>query len=135
MSKKAEEYKQKLEKHRAVKAEKAKLFNPNDVLVDSSRVKRVYVEAIDRTVEYGPLTLADMEDITQAKTDQERAITMLWKMLAKADPDWTLEKVKQLPLTVATAILAEIAGPLTVPLTPKPSKTGSTQTPRSKHAA
>jgi len=39
---------------------------------------------------------------------------MLWRMLAKADSQITLEKVKQLPLEAAIAILTRIAE--TVPL-------------------
>ena len=126
MSEKVEEYKRKLEQHKAKRQKQAKLFSPEDILADSSKIQRAYIAEIDRTVEYGPLTLADMNDIMKAETDQERAIVMLWKMLEKANPKWTLEKVRQLPLDVATAILAKISGPLTS----KILKSGSKRTPQ-----
>jgi len=60
------------------------------------------------------LTIGDLEEIAKGKSDEEKAIRMLWRMLAKADSQITLEKVKQLPLEAAIAILTRIAE--TVPL-------------------
>jgi hypothetical protein len=109
----------------------AELFNPNDILADANTVRRVYVPEINRFVEYCPLSLKDLEDVNRAKTDQERATRTLWKMLSKANSEWTLEKVESLPLEVAAAIIKR----LTPPLTLQPSESGYEQTQQPNYTA
>lgn len=106
---KVEEYKAKLEKYEQKQAEKAKLFNIDDVLADSNKPREVYVEEINAKVRYGVLSIADLSEINKAETAEEKAVLMLYKMLAKADRNVTLDKVKALPLDVATAILTRIS--------------------------
>ena len=129
-----EEYKKKLEEQRQRKAEEARLFNIEEVLADSSKIREVYVEEIEAKVRYGPLTIGDLSDVLKGETDQERAILMLWKMLSKADEKITLEKVKALPIDVATAILTKItAGPLQPTL--KKLQSGLKATPTRSYSA
>ncbi|MGB9774866.1 MAG: hypothetical protein ACPL4I_12785 [Bacteroidota bacterium] len=110
---KVEEYASRLERHEKDKARKAEVFTPSDILADSATKRTVYVPEIDRIVEYVPLSLKDLEEINRAKTDQERAARTLWKMLSKANSEWTLERVEALPLEVAVAIIRRITPPLT----------------------
>ena len=109
---KIEKYKRKLEENEAKKREKAKLFSIDEILADSAKIYEAYVPELNAIVKYGKITIGDLEEIAKGKTDEEKAIRILWKMLQKADRDITLEKVKQLPLEVAAAILTRIAGPL-----------------------
>jgi len=126
---KVEEYAEKLEKHEREKARKAELFTPNDVLADSRTKRTVYVPEIDRVVEYVPLSLKDLEEINKAKSDHERAIRTLWKMLSKANSEWTLERVEALPLEVAVAIIRRVSPPLTQIQTPLESGYEQTHQP------
>jgi len=122
---KVEEYKKKLEKFEEQRAKEAKAFSIDEVL--NVGLKEVYVPEIDAVVRYGSLTIADMEALREAKTDEERAAIILWRMLSKADENVTLEKVKALPIEVATSILNRITmGPL--PSTSKRLKGGSERT-------
>jgi len=130
---KIEEYKRRLEEHEAKEAKKAALFSPSDVLADSTTVRRVYVPEIDRVVEYCPLSLKDLEDVDKAKTTQERSRLVLWKMLHKANKEWTLEKVEQIPMDVAAAIIKHLTPPLTQSL--KLSASGLEQTQQPSYTA
>ena len=115
---KVEEYAERLDEHEKERAKKAEVFKPGDVLADSRTKRTVYVPEIDRVVEYVPLSLKDLEEINKAKSDHERAIRTLWKMLSKANSEWTLEKVEALPLEVAVAIIRRVSPPLTQIQTP-----------------
>jgi len=108
---KVEEYKQKLEEFEKQREKERRLFTPDDILASSDEVKRVYIPEIDREIEYCPLSLDDLAYINKAKSDEERGIRILHRMLSKANPEWTLEKVKKIPLGVATAILQRILTP------------------------
>ncbi|RLI53822.1 MAG: hypothetical protein DRP09_14770 [Candidatus Thorarchaeota archaeon] len=108
---KIEKFRRKLKEFEEKKREQAKIFKIDEVLADSNKTYEVYVPEIDAVVKYKKLTIGDLEDI-KGKTDEEIAIRLLWKMLNKADPEITLEKVKQLPIEVATAILQKISAPL-----------------------
>ena len=112
MKGKVEEYKRKLEKYEKQKEEEAKAFSIDEVLADSARIYRVYVPELKCEVAYGPITMGDLAEINRAKTDEERATLILWKMLSKADENVTLEKVQQLPIETATPILNAITRPL-----------------------
>ena len=85
----------------------------------ADEIQEVYVPELNCIVRYKPLTIEDLPEIMKAKDDQERAAIMLYKLLSKADENVTLEKVKRLPVDVATAILSRIV-PQTRPLGLKP---------------
>ena len=95
--------------------EAAKAFDIDEVLRSADEIREVYVPELRCVVRYKPLTIEDLPDLMKAKDDQERAAIMLYKLLSKADEKVTLEKVKKLPVEVATAILAKIV-PQTRPL-------------------
>jgi len=106
---KVEKYKAKLEQYEKEKEKIAKIFDIDKVLEDAAQIKEAYVEELDMKVRYGPLTIDDLGDVMKVKTDEEKAVVMLYKMLSKADSKVTLEKVKALPIDVATAILSKIS--------------------------
>jgi hypothetical protein len=115
---KVEEYKQKLKEYEQKRAEEAKAFNIDKVLADANKIYEVLVPELDCHVNYGPITMGDLVEINKAKTNEERAIRVLWLMLKKADPEVTLEKVQQLPLQTATAILKQIMKAFPLEATP-----------------
>jgi hypothetical protein len=129
----SEKYEEKLREKEAEKGVKAELFSPSDILADANTVRRVYIPEIDRTVEYCPLSLKDLEEVKKAKSDQERATRTLWKMLNKANSEWTLERVESLPVNVAAAIIRHVTPPLTQ--TPQPSESGPAQTQQPSYTA
>ena len=104
---KVKKYKTKLEQYEKEKEKFAKVFDIDKVLEDAAQIKEAYIEELNMKVRYRPLTVDDLGDIMKAKTDEERAIIILYKMLHKADPKVTLEKVKALPIEIAAAILRE----------------------------
>ena len=108
---KIEKFRRKLKEFEEKKREQAKIFKIDEVLASSNKTYEVYVPEINAVVKYKKLTIGDLADI-KGETDEEVAIRLLWKMLNKADPEITLEKVKQLPIEVATAILQKISAPL-----------------------
>ena len=108
---KVEEYKQKLEEFEKQREEERRLFTPDDILASSDEVKRIYIPEINREITYCPLSLDDLAFINEADTDEERGIRILYRMLSKANPEWTLEKVRKIPIGVATAILQRILPP------------------------
>ena len=130
-----EKFKKGLEKHKARQAAAAETFTIGSVLESAREIKEKYVEAIDKTVRYGVLTLKDSIEVMKPTNPQERAILILWKMLQKADGNITLEQVQNLPLDVATAILTEVGSDFLRPQTPRPLKAGSKQTDRRSYAA
>ena len=108
---KVEEYKHKLEAYEQKKEQIAKTFNIDEVL-EGNKILTVKVPELNCIVKYKRLTMKDLAEINKAKTDEERATLILWKMLSKADKNITLEKVQQLPIETATAILNAITRPL-----------------------
>ncbi|MEM3579478.1 MAG: hypothetical protein QXL54_04585 [Candidatus Bathyarchaeia archaeon] len=97
-------YEEKLAKYEAEKAQKAKLFNPKELVEKSRKIKSVYVEELGE-VRYGVLTLADMFEVAKAQSNEERGAIILWLMLSKADSSLTLDDVKALPMDVAAKLL------------------------------
>jgi len=111
VSEKVEEYKKKLEAYEKKQLETAKTFDIDEAL-QGNKILYAFVPELDCQVRYKRLTMKDLADINKAKTDEERATLMLYKMLSKADKNVTLEKVQELPIETATAILNAITRPL-----------------------
>jgi len=130
-----EKLKKGLEEHKARQQATAERFDIAKVLESAGEIKEKYVEAIDKTVRYGVLTLKDSTEIMKPTDPQQRAILILWKMLEKADSKITLEQVEALPLDVATAILTEIGKDFLRLQTAMPLKPGLKQTNRRSYAA
>ena len=130
-----EKLKKGLEEHKARQQATAERFDIAKVLESAGEIKEKYVEAIDKTVRYGVLTLKDSTEIMKPTDPQQRAILILWKMLEKADSKITLEQVEALPLDVATAILTEIGKDFLRLQTAMPLKAGLKPTARRSYAA
>jgi len=104
--------KRKLEEYEEEKRRIAKLFNVRELIAEAGEIREKYVPEINAVVRYGMLTMGDLAELEQAKTDMEKGTRVLWLMLRKADPELKLEDVAKLPVEVAAAVLTAIAGPL-----------------------
>ena len=89
--------------------EQAKLFRIDEVLADASKIREEYIPELGYRVQYGLITLEDLEEISRQKTVRDKTYCILAKMLQKADPNVTIEKVKKLPFEQATLILNRLA--------------------------
>ena len=134
MSEIVEKGKKKLAEYERAKAEKARLFSIDEILADSKKIREVYIEELNAKVHYGVLSIADLAEINKAETAEEKAVLMLYKMLAKADENVTLDKVKALPLDVATVILTRISQSPLLRI-PKQLRNGLKQTVRPSYSA
>jgi hypothetical protein len=133
---KGESKKDRLEKQLHAKAE---LFNIHDYLVSPDHVCEKDVVLFQGTpeektvrVRYGKLALKEHEDLKGST--HAKAMQILHKMLAVADPAITLKNVENLDSDVATAILQALTGTTTTnPLDAgTSSSTGSSTAPPPK---
>lgn len=108
---KIKEYAKKLEQIEALKAEKAKLFNPLELAKSSREIRSTFIEGVGE-IRYGPLTVADMLEISKTESDEERGILIMWLMLRKAYPELKMEDVKAFPMDTAAKILTALTANL-----------------------
>jgi hypothetical protein len=54
---------------------------------------------------YGHLTMEDLFEVSKGESQGERNAIVIWKMLAKAYPDTTLDDVKAMPASVTGRLL------------------------------
>jgi len=124
------ELKRMMEEEERRRAEAAKMFNIDEFIIDAEKTRETYVPAINRWVRWKKLTLADEAEIREIEDLEERGQERLYRLLSKADPRITREKIKRMPSDAAYAILmrllAEPAFLFTE--TPKPLRRGSTRT-------
>jgi hypothetical protein len=108
-----EEYKKALEEYEKKQQKKAKLFNPK-ALVAKAREIQTIEDPEHGTIKYGILTMQDLLEINSTcKTNEERSVQILYRMLKKAYPDFTLEEVRDMPMEDAAyllSLLSEKAG-------------------------
>jgi hypothetical protein len=107
--KKVEEYSKVLEDHERLKAEKAKLFDPKELLTKASKLRTVIDPELG-VISYGTLVAEDLMEINKAKTSEEKGFLMLYKALHKAYPDIKLEDVKDFTLEDFTRLMKAIFG-------------------------
>jgi len=97
-------YEKDLEKRTAA----AKLFSVDEFILDADKLREVYVPEIDRKVKYKKLTLTENKELTKIKDVEDRTQKLLYKVLHKADPSTTEEKVGKLGNDVSGAIMRAI---------------------------
>jgi hypothetical protein len=122
---KATEYMHTLEEENKRRLERAKVFNPKDLVRDSRELRVAIDQDTGNVIYYGPLVFADLLEINQAQSNEEKSILILYKMLKKAYKDLTVDDVKAFPLDAVTRLLKLIAGPGGFFQTPKQSRSGS----------
>jgi translation elongation factor EF-Tu-like GTPase len=93
------EMKKKLEEHLEKEEEMIKDFDLDQAIKDSQNIREVTIEGLGR-VRYGLLTVGDLLALASVKDDTEVMINALTRMLKKANPSVTPDKVKQLPTGV-----------------------------------
>ncbi|MCD6466236.1 hypothetical protein J7L27_07730 [Candidatus Bathyarchaeota archaeon] len=112
MSGKVEEYKRKLEEHERKVEERLSAIRIDDLLSSSTQIKTVPVEGLG-AIKYGRLTVEDILAINSIKDQTERSIEAITRMLRKADPEVTAEKIKALPADLFAKIVTALAKEIT----------------------
>lgn len=103
-----ERYRRRLERFMNEAEAEAKLFDLREILSESSRLKEKHVEGLG-LVRYGPLTIADLAELSEVKGDLEKGVMAIYLMLKKADEKIKLEDLKNLPVDVALRLLNALA--------------------------
>ncbi|MHA1286257.1 MAG: hypothetical protein ACTSPB_02515 [Candidatus Thorarchaeota archaeon] len=103
-----EDYKKSIEEDKRRKAEAASAFDIDEFIADADIVREVYIEEIDRNVQYKKLTVKENAVLMKTKDVEKRGTKMLYLMLSKADSTITEEKIENLGSDVAGVILANI---------------------------
>jgi len=127
---KIEEYKRKLEQYEAEQTEKAKVFDPKEIL-RSAKEPRSIIDEVLGEVKFGVLTLGELLELNKVD-EQEKSVVMLWMMLKKAHPDLAIEDVKALPIDVSTRLFQILPSQ---GFLSQPSKTGSESAPSPRTSA
>jgi len=80
----------------------------DEIIAKFAQTLTVEIPELGFAIRYRKLTVKDYAEINKIKDDNERMFEMLYRMLHKADPSVTMEKVKELPIEVAALILKKI---------------------------
>ena len=112
MGGRVEEFKRKLEEHERRVEERLSAICIDDLLSSSTQIKTVPVEGLG-AIKYGRLTVEDILAINNIKDQTERSIEAVTRMLRKADPDITAEKIKMLPADIFAKIVSALAKEIT----------------------
>ena len=112
MGGRVEKYKRKLESHERRIEEWLSAISIDDLLSNSTQIKEVSVEGIG-LIRYGRLTVEDVIAVNSIKDEVERSIEVITRMLRKADPEVTKEKIKALSADVFAKIIKALAKEIT----------------------
>ena len=119
LQRQAQEYEAKLR-------ERLGKFNINEVLRQAKDLRSVFVESLGE-VRYVLLSEADISEIAKKYPDdaRERNLQALFRSMAAADPEVTVEKLRALPYDVSRVLQETILNASFLPLrkTPKPGST------------
>ena len=121
IQRKAQEYEAKLR-------ERLGKFNINEVLRQAKDLRSCFIEGLGE-VRYVLLSEADISEITRKYPDdaRERNVQALFRSLAAADPEITLDKLRALPYDVSRVLQETVLNSSFLPQR-KTSKPGSTTT-------
>ena len=118
LQRKAQEYEAKLREHLGK-------FDINEVLRQAKDLRSVFVESLGE-VRFVLLTEADISDVARRFPDdaRERNVQALFRSMAAADPEITLERLRALPYDVSRVLQETVLNASFLPAK-KTSQTGS----------
>jgi len=121
-----ERLKKQMDEYEAKMRERLGKFNINEVLRQSKDLRRVFVEGLGE-VHYVLLSEADISEIAKKYPDdaRERNLQALFRSLAAADSEITLEKLRALPYDVSRVLQETVLNASFLPAK-KTLKPGST---------
>lgn len=99
-----ERLKEVAEKAKRLEAEKARLFNPDELVREAKKIRSLE-DPILGTVKFRILTMKEMLELTRIQDESERALWMVHTMLKDAYPDLTVEKLQELPASTAVRLM------------------------------
>jgi hypothetical protein len=89
-------------------AEKAKIFNPKQLVKNAKAVRELHDEELG-TVRYVLLSYNELNEIIEKHTEnKDRSIAFLHKQLAPANPGLTEEDVRAMPYEVVVRLLTKL---------------------------
>lgn len=105
-----EDFKNFISKKEAERRAAAELFNIDEFIADVAMTREVYVEEIDRRVQFKKLTLAENSELVRIKNAEERGLKMLYLMLHKANSEVTEDSIQNIGSDVAAVVLTAVVG-------------------------
>lgn len=105
-----EDYKANIERKEEERRAATELFNIGDFIADAEMLREVYVEELDRRVQYKKLNVGENSEVAKIKDIELRGQKMLYMMLHKADPKITEKHIMEISSDVASALLSAIVG-------------------------
>lgn len=117
---KVEEYKEKFQEFEKKAEEEAKLFDIDELLKDADTVLEKYVEGIG-VIRYKRLSFIEASELIKSYgEDREKfALATVARMLSKADPRVTVDKLGRLPTSVVVKIMNALAEEVKLDFLPK----------------
>jgi len=96
----------------------AKLKTLDEILADDEKPKELYIKTLGFKIKYNELLISDWPEVDalRQKDPFEYQIQVLYRMWRRGDPTVTVEKIKNLGLPKATAILLELGAAEITPL-------------------
>lgn len=122
--KKVSEYSAVLEELEQLKAKKAKLFDPKQLVTKTTEIKTVYDPELG-VINFGSIVAEELTEINRLPTNEEKGVYMLYLALHKAYPDVKLEDVQAFGLEDFTRLMKLIFGAQVFFQTQQPSENGS----------
>lgn len=90
----------------AQERQEKKVVRVDDIL-SLDTLREIWIEGLG-FIRYGRLTVEDMIAISRIEDDFEKSLETVTRMLRKADPEVTVEKVKKLPIDVFNKLVEAI---------------------------
>lgn len=122
--KKVTEYSQFLEELEQLKARKAKLFDPKQLVAKTTEIKTAYDPEFG-VINFGSIVAEELTEINRLQTNEEKGVYMLYLALHKAYPDVKLEDIEGFCLEDFTRLMKLIFGAQVFFQTQQPSENGS----------
>lgn len=96
----------------------AKLKTLDDILADDEKPKELYIKTLGFKIRYNELLVSEWPEVDalRQKDPFEYQIQVLYRMWRRGDSTVTVEKIKNLGLPKATAILLELGAAAILPL-------------------
>jgi hypothetical protein len=123
---KVTQYEQAVNEYTATQLAKVKIFNPKEIIKKAKEIREIVDEDLG-TIRYVLLTYNDLVEIIDKYADnKDRSVQLLFKQLAPANPDLTIEDIRGMPYEVVVRLLNKLQQSGFFPQKTSPSGSAST---------
>jgi hypothetical protein len=127
---KVTQYEQAVNEYTAAQLAKVKIFDPKEITKKAKQIREIVDEDLG-TIRYVLLTYNDLTEIIDKYTDnKDRSVQLLFKQLAPANPDLTIDDIRGMPYEVVVRLLTKLQQSGFFPQRTSPSGSTSTQKPK-----